>query len=133
MDDSNSNIEKARRYLKAIEDGDAAFVVSLFSPDAFIEQLPNRIYPQGIRSSVSRIAEAFEKGRKLFSRQSYKITSEVVNENAVALEVVWSGTLSLPFGTIAAGGEMRAYSAMFMQFQDGKIVLQRNYDCFEPW
>jgi ketosteroid isomerase-like protein len=33
----------------------------------------------------------------------------------------------------AAGGEMRAYFAVFFEFRDGKIVAQRNYDCFDPW
>src|SRR5678810_322227 len=32
-------LNQARQYLKAIEDGDAIYVASLFSPDAVIEQL----------------------------------------------------------------------------------------------
>jgi len=27
---------------------------------------------------------------------------------------------------------MRAHSAMFFAFKDGKIVTQKNYDCFVP-
>ena len=41
--------------------------------------------------------------------------------------------LAIPLGTLPAGGEMRARFAVFLQFRDGKIVSQRNYDCFEPW
>jgi ketosteroid isomerase-like protein len=33
----------------------------------------------------------------------------------------------------ASGAEMRAHSAMFIEFRVGKIVAQRNYDWFEPW
>jgi ketosteroid isomerase-like protein len=51
-----------------------------------------------------------------------------VNGNTVALEVVWTGELAIPFGTLTAGSELRAHSAMFMEFRDGKIVAQRNYD-----
>jgi ketosteroid isomerase-like protein len=29
--------------------------------------------------------------------------------------------------------EMRARFAAFIEFRDGRIVRQRNYDCFEPW
>jgi ketosteroid isomerase-like protein len=130
---TEKNLDQARRYLKAIEDGDANYVMNLFSPDALLEQLPNRIYPNGLCSPVARISEAFEKGRKIFARQTYGITSEVVNGNTVALEVLWSGTLAIPFGTLTAGSQMRCHSAMFLEFRDGKIVAQRNYDCFEPW
>lgn len=127
------NIEKVRRYLKAIEEGDASFVTTLFWPDASVEQLPNRIYPQGVRTNVSQIPEAFAKGRKIFARQTYEIINETVDGNLVALEVLWTGKLAIPFGTLAAGSEMRAHSAMFVEFRDGKVVAQRNYDCFDPW
>jgi ketosteroid isomerase-like protein len=133
MPDSDSNLDKARRYLKAIEDGDAAPLMSLFSPDAVLEQLPNRIYPQGIRTGVAQIPEAFEKGRKIFVRQTYEITSGAAIGNTVALEVLWTGTLAIPFGALAAGDEMCSHSAIFIEFRYGKIVAQRNYDCFDPW
>jgi ketosteroid isomerase-like protein len=126
-------LDKVRRYLKAIEDGDATSVLNLFSPDAVLEQLPNRIYPNGLLSPVARVSEAFEKGRKIFARQTYEITKEVVNGNTIALEVLWTGTLAIPFGTLAVGNQMRCHSAMFLEFRDGKITAQRNYDCFEPW
>lgn len=129
----DSNLDLARRYLKAIEDGDAPFVISVFAADAIIEQLPNRIYPNGLRADVSRVAAAFEQGRKLFSRQTYEITNHSTTGNLVALEVLWTGTLSIPFGTLAAGDNMRCHSAMFFEFRDGKIATQRNYDCFDPW
>ena len=48
MTDS-SNLEKVRRYLKALEERKFSEVTELFAPDVVMEQLPNRIYPQGIR------------------------------------------------------------------------------------
>ncbi|HKW17508.1 MAG TPA: nuclear transport factor 2 family protein [Terriglobales bacterium] len=130
---SVTNLQKVEHYLKSIEKGDFAYIVNLFSPDAVLEQLPNRIYPNGIRSGVSRMAEAFEKGRKLLSSQSYEIKSCIVDGDELSIEVLWTGTLAIPFGSLAVGSQMRAHSAMFFQFKDGKIVSQRNYDCFEPW
>src|ERR1700751_6082225 len=65
-----TNLEKVARYLRSIESGDFAYIEDLFSPDAVLEQLPNRIYPNGIKSGVSRMAEAFEKGRQRLSGQS---------------------------------------------------------------
>jgi ketosteroid isomerase-like protein len=128
-----TNLDIAHRYLKAVETGDAPSVLDLFTSDAAVEQLPNRIYPQGLRSGVKDIPQAFEKGRKIFSRQTYEITNEVTTGETIALEVLWTGTLAIPFGTLAAGSQMRCHSAMFLEFRDGKIMAQRNYDCFEHW
>lgn len=128
-----TNLKKVELYLKSIENGDFAYIANLFSPDAVLEQLPNRIYPNGIWSEVSRMAEAFEKGRKLLSSQSYEIKSYIVDGDRLSIEVLWTGTLALAFGSLSVGSQMRAHSAMFFHFQGGKIVSQRNYDCFEPW
>ena len=35
--------------------------------------------------------------------------------------------------SLAAGQDMRVSSAMFLELRDGRIVAQRNYDCFEPF
>ena len=133
MADSSSNLEKVRRYLKAIEDGEFTPIQELFAADALMVQYPNRIYPQGLSASVSRMAEAFEKGRKLLSKQKYEIKNELVTGDCVAVEVLWVGKLAISFGSLQAGSEMRAHSAMFFEFKDGKIVSQKNYDCFVPW
>jgi hypothetical protein len=79
------------------------------------------------------MTEAFEKGRKLFCSQTYAITNHVVNGERVALEVLWIGKLAVAFGSLAAGSEIRAHSAMFFELKDSKLVSQRNNDCFEPW
>ena len=46
--------------------------------------------------------------------------------------LIWA-PLAIPFGTLTAGSEMRCHSAMFLEFRDGRIVAQRNYDCFDAW
>ena len=45
----------------------------------------------------------------------------------------WTGTLAVPVGALPVGGQMRARFAQFYELRDGKIVAQRNYDCFDPW
>lgn len=130
---ANENLAIVRRYLKAIEDGTFGRIAELFTPDMAMEQLPNRIYPKGLRQTLPEMAEGFEKGRKLFSNQQYEIKTAISSEKNVAVEVVWTGVLAISFGSLSAGSEMRAYSAMFFEFSDGKIGRQRNYDCFEPW
>lgn len=66
------------------------------------------------------------------SSQQYHIRNEVANDDQVALEIDWIGTLAVPFQDKPKGGQMRAHFAAFLQFKDGKIISQRNYDCYEP-
>jgi len=130
---TSENLDVVRRYLKGVESGAFSDISALFTPDVVIEQLPNRIYPQGLRATISQMSQAFEKGRKLLSSQTYEIKNAVANGETVAVEVLWTGTLAVGFGTLTAGYQMRCHSAMFFEFKDGKIASQRNYDCFEPW
>jgi len=53
----------------------------------------------------------------------------VASGDKVALEIHWRGALAVPFQTIPKGGQMRAHFAAFLEFKDGKIVSQRDYDC----
>jgi ketosteroid isomerase-like protein len=133
MSSSNDNVETVRRYLRGIEQGAFSGVKGLFTPTVVIEQLPNRIYPKGVRGTLSQMEVAFEKGRNLFSAQTYEIKAAVAQQEVVAAEVIWTGTLAVGFGSLAAGSKMSCHSAMFFEFVDGKIASQRNYDCFEAW
>jgi ketosteroid isomerase-like protein len=128
-----TNLEKARHYLNAIETRTLDASTDLFHPDIVMEQFPNRIYPNGLRAGLAQMLQGAEKGKKLLSSERYQITNEVTNGNSVALEVLWTGELAVPFGTLKEGSEMRAHFATFLEFRDGRIVAQRNYDCFDPW
>jgi len=130
---SSENLDVVRRYLKSVENGAFSEIAALFTPDVVMEQLPNRIYPQGLRATISQMAAAIEKGRKLLSSQTYEIKNAIINDGSVAVEVLWTGTLAIAFGTLTAGSQMRCHSSMFFEFKNGKICSQRNYDCFEPW
>ena len=129
-----ANLDAARQYLAAIQRGATGEELAQFlTPDVTQEELPNRVVPDGKRRKLAGILEAAERGQKVLSAQRFEIRSAVATGDRVILEVLWVGTLAIPFGTIPAGGEMRAHSAMFLEFRDGKIAAQRNYDCFEPW
>jgi ketosteroid isomerase-like protein len=131
---SENNLETARRYLAAIETREPPEVIAAFYADDIIqEEFPNRLIPHGARRDARQLAETGERGRKVMSAERYEVLAAIGDGDHVAMEVQWSGTLAVPFGTIPAGGEMRARFAVFLDFRDGKITRQRNYDCFEPW
>ena len=129
-----ANLDAARQYLAAIQRGATGDdLAQFFTPDVTQEEFPNRVAPQGKRRKLTGILEGAVRGQKLLTGQRFQIRSAIATGDRVILEVLWVGTLAVAVGTIPVGGEMRAYSAMFLEFRDGKIAAQRNYDCFEPW
>ena len=131
---TNSNLGVARRHLDAIASavsGDD--LAKFFAPGMTIEEKPNRIYAKGQTREVRAMLEGHEKGKQLLRRQSYTVVDAAVEGDRVALQVVWEGVLAVPLGNLAPGATMRAFSAMFLTFKDGKVAHQVNYDCFEPY
>lgn len=133
MNEPAENLATARRYLKAIESGaSAGEITQFFAPEVVLQIFPSRLFPQGSHDDLAGIRAAAERGKKAMSSQRYEIKNEVAGGDQVALEVDWVGTLALPFQTIPVGGQMRAHFAVFLRFKNGKIISQRNYDCYEP-
>jgi ketosteroid isomerase-like protein len=134
MPTATSNLERARNYLRAIEQGATGEAIAkFFDPAVMQEEFPNRLMPNGARRDLSDLLLSTEQGRKLLSSQSYEIHNELENGDCVALEVTWVGTLKVPFQNLPAGSSLRARFAVFLEFREGRIVAQRNYDCFDPW
>lgn len=128
------NLETARNYLLAIEQGATGEVLAqFFTPDVAHQEFPNRLSPHGRRSNLAGMLEGAERGQKVLSSQHYEIQREMESGNCVALEVLWTGTMAVAVAGLPAGGEMRAHFAVFLEFRDGRIAAQQNYDCFEPW
>jgi len=129
-----SNLETARNYLLAIEQGATGEALArFFTPDVEHQEFPNKLSAHGRRSNLAGMLEGAEKGQKILSKQHYEIRHEMESGNCVVLEVVWTGTMAVAVAGLPAGGEMRAHFAVFLEFRDGRIAAQRNYDCFEPW
>jgi ketosteroid isomerase-like protein len=124
----------AKTYLGAIEAGATGDTLAAFyAPDVVQEEFPNRLTPNGARRDLAALLEGAVKGQKVLQAQRYEILLAVESGATVILEVQWTGTLAIPLGNIPVGGDMRARFAVFLEFRDGLIVRQRNYDCFEPW
>jgi ketosteroid isomerase-like protein len=65
--------------------------------------------------------------------QSYEIHNTVEQGEVLVLELTWRGRLAVPVGSLGPGDEMRARFAVILEFRDGRIFRQRNYDCFDPF
>ena len=128
------NLPAARQYLSAIASGATGDeLAGFFAPDIVQQEFPNRLNPAGVTRGLPDILEGAEHGRKLLRSQWYEVLHAVTSGEHVALEVQWTGTLAIPLAGLPPGGILRARFAVFLDYRDGKIVQQRNYDCFEAW
>ncbi|MEU6082738.1 nuclear transport factor 2 family protein [Streptomyces sp. NPDC047108] len=125
-------IDVAVRYHAAVADfatGDE--LAAFFHEDAVHHELPNALYADGVVRDLAGLAKAAEAGKQGLTEQSFEVLGAVAAGDQVALEVLWTGTIARPLGDLPAGHVLRAHIATFLRFRDGKIVSQRNYDCYE--
>ena len=127
-----SNLERTRAFLLAFEtrDGSAA---SYYAADVTQRELPNALTKDGATRDLAALKRGMDAGRAATRDEKYTIVTMYEQGDTVALECTWSATLNVPFGAISAGEAMTAHIAMFLTWRDGKIISQRNYDCFEPF
>jgi ketosteroid isomerase-like protein len=131
---TSSYVEHATRYLQALEAGvigDA--LAAFFTPDVIQEEFPNRLVPSGAQRDLSTLLASAERGQQVMANQTYELVNTVAAGTTVVLEVRWTGTLAVALETLPVGAQMRARFAVVLEYRDGAIARQRNYDCFEPW
>jgi ketosteroid isomerase-like protein len=133
-DTEQANLRTALDYLAAVEGGATGEALARwFTPDVVQEEFPNRLMPNGARRGLQEMLDGAVRGQKVMAAQRYEVLSTLVSGERIALEVQWTGTLAIPLGSLAAGDDMRARFGVFLDFRDGRIAAQRNYDCFDPF
>ncbi len=135
MENRNFDIlEIAKQFVHAIEEGKTGEELNEFyDGDILQTEYPNALTKNLTTRDLNELKVSSLKGQKVISRQTFEIINSFVSGNTVILEVVWNGTLLIPIGKMPSGGQMKAYFAQFFEFSNGKIIRQRNYDCFEPF
>jgi len=127
-------ITLAHEYLAALESGVAGEALRRYFTADFVQtEYPNRLNPRGQESDLASLLERSERGKHMLLSQRFAVRNTVASGDQVALEIDWTGVLAIPVAGMPADGEMQARFAIFLEFRDGKIARQRNYDCFEPW
>lgn len=94
-------------------------------------EFPNLLTREKACRSLEDLKLAAEKGKGVLKSEQYEIVNKYAFESTVIVEAIWTGVLAIPLGNLQAGEELKAHFAQFYEFEDGKIIQQRNYDCFE--
>lgn len=128
------NLETARRYISSLSSGAAPSDLEQFLGSDFRqEEFPNRLSPTGATRHLQETKEARARGQALLKAESFEVLHAVANGDLVAMELKWTGSVGDGSGPFTSGQVLRARFAVFLEFSEGRITRQRNYDCFEPW
>jgi predicted ester cyclase len=128
------NVELLHRYRQAFNSlCSPAIIASFLAPDVVVQVFPNRIAPHGQIRRSAELRPAYEQGLKILRSQTYKIMRVLNSGDDIVSELEWSGILAVPVMDLPAGTEIKAFVARFVTFRDGKIISQRNYDCYPPF
>jgi ketosteroid isomerase-like protein len=131
---ANDNVEIALRYIDALSSGKGAEEISRFyAADVVQEEFPNRLLPDGATRDLAALLAGRSRGQALLGSEHYEVQGAIGDGDYVALELVWTATVRAKAGAFEAGQPLRARFAVFLEFRDGRITHQRNYDCFDPW
>ncbi len=108
--------------------------ISVFYHDAAEQaKYPNCLVPEDIARDRDAILAAVAAGAKMLRSQTIGIESWTWAGSMVVLEAVWTGTLAIGVGNLQPGEKMTSHFAQFYEIADGRILRQRNCDCFKPF
>jgi len=130
----DARVDLIRAFLQALSDGaSGAALDAFYHPEARQTEFPNLLTKAVTTRDLGQLRAASEQGKAVLRRQSYELTRVFAADEGVVIEAVWTAELAIPLGKLPAGGEMKAYFAQVYEFRDGRIIAQRNYDCFESF
>jgi ketosteroid isomerase-like protein len=129
------NVAIVRAYVDAVTRFDVGAVASLLHPDMQFHELPNRIRPAGGVDDLSVMMEGLRRAGegKVLSGQRYVFDDVIAVGDRVVVEARWEGDLVIPVGRLLPGDVMVAHICMVFRLKDGRIIEQRNYDCYEDF
>ncbi|WP_420325758.1 nuclear transport factor 2 family protein [Mameliella sp.] len=126
------NVAAAMSFIRAVEEMDGREMEEHFAPDVQQVEMPNIYKPSGAVRDLTALKSDIEKAKGIIEQQRYEIVSTVASGDMVVFEMIWHGVVASDLPSLAKGTRMRAQCVAIFQFEDGKVVRLRNYDCFDP-
>ena len=129
------NVAMVRAYADAVSQFDEAAVTALLHPEMRFHELPNRIRPKGGVDDLAAMMAGLRRAGegKVLRRQRYIFGDVIAAGDRVVVEARWEGELAMPIGRLQAGETMVAHICMVFRLEDGRIIEQRNFDCYEDF
>ena len=131
----SENVAIVRAYVAAVTRFDVEAAEALLHSEMRFHELPNRIRPKGGVDDLAAMMAGLRRAGegKVLRRQRYIFGDVIAAGDRVVVEARWEGELAMPIGRLQAGEIMVAHICMVFRLKDGRIIEQRNYDCYEDF
>ncbi|HUQ34067.1 MAG TPA: nuclear transport factor 2 family protein [Pyrinomonadaceae bacterium] len=133
-EEERQNLELAKRYIELVSNPstEPEDLKAVFDENIVWREMPNLFAPSGRVSDYATALASFGKGREYLPKQTYTLRQAIAGNDTVVLEIGWVGEVAKSIGPFPAGTQLRAQLATFLRFQNGKIVSQTDYLCYDP-
>lgn len=98
----------------------------------FVEH-PNLINRHGQKRNLDQAIKGLAMGRTILAQQNYEIQECTEQSGALFLQVLWTGKMAVDAGHLKKDQILTAHCAMRFEFENGRIIRQTNYDCYDPF
>lgn len=128
-------LQMVKRYFSLLENfsTNPSDFSDILHPEFSQREFPNALNKNGQISDRADIFRRAELGKKMMRAQSFEISKIVEQTDSAVVECLWNGTMAIDAGPLKNGQQLKAFFCIVLDFKDGKIHRQRNYDCFEPF
>jgi len=122
-----------RRYLSLIAaGGPTSAVAALLHPEMQQIEYAHALDPVTRTRDRDAVLAGLDAGARTMASQTYGAPVLSVAGDTVTAEFDWSGTTAIALGPWPRGTQLSARICAIIRLREGRIVAQRNYDCYRP-
>ncbi|CAM6120200.1 unnamed protein product [Calypogeia fissa] len=131
---ASPKVQLIRKYFDLVANfnNDPKEYEQILHKDMVETEYPNLLSPMTRNRSTEEGMKGISMGRRFLKFQKFSIQKVFEAENAVTVEMIWSGEILANIGPLKADQALSAFVCYVFEFKDGLILHQRHYDCFEP-
>ncbi|SEW14135.1 nuclear transport factor 2 family protein [Chitinophaga arvensicola] len=121
------------RYFQLLESfsADPVEFARIFHPNIIQTEYPNQLSNEIKQRNFDIMLESMVTNKIILKSQHFSVLKVVESGNTLVVEAKWTGEIGVDAGQFRRGQVMKAFICTIIEFRDGKIYRQRNYDCYE--
>ncbi|NSL89281.1 nuclear transport factor 2 family protein [Chitinophaga solisilvae] len=121
------------RYFQLLENfsADPVAFAAIFHPNIIQTEYPNQLSAEIKQRNFEIMLESMATNKQILKAQHFTVVKAIQNGNTLVVEAKWTGEIGVDAGKFRRGQIMNAFICTVIEFRDGKIYRQRNYDCYE--